>query len=208
VEVALQRGSRGQAVWAALVSRYPALGRLPEPSGYAINDEYVDGARPLQENDEVALIPPVSGGGEGRVAQHAPLIELTNGPIAIDRLLGEVADPGAGAVVLFLGVVRDNARGRRVDHLMYEAYETLARREMEKIAAAITARWPVARVAMIHRTGHLGVGEASVAVSVSAPHRAEAFEAARFAIDTLKATVPIWKKEIWEGGEAWVGAES
>jgi molybdopterin synthase catalytic subunit len=208
VEVALQRGSRGQAVWAALVSRYPALGRLPEPSGYAINDEYVDGARPLQENDEVALIPPVSGGGEGRVAQHAPLIEITNGPIPFDRLLGEVADPGAGAVVLFLGVVRDNARGRRVDHLIYEAYETLARREMEKIAAAITARWPVARVAMIHRTGHLGVGEASVAVSVSAPHRAEAFEAARFAIDTLKATVPIWKKEIWEGGEAWVGAES
>ena len=207
VEVALQPGSRGPAVWAALVSRYPALGRLPQPSGYAINDEYVDGAHPLEENDEVALIPPVSGGGEGVIAQRAPLIEITDGPIPIDRLLREVADPRAGALVLFVGVVRDNARGRRVDHLVYEAYGALARREMEKIAATIAARWPVTRVAMIHRTGRAEVGEASVAVGVSAPHRAPAFEAARFAIDTLKATVPIWKKEIWEGGEAWVGAE-
>jgi len=207
VEVALQRGSRGAAVWAALVSRYPALARLPEPAGYAINDEYVDGGRALEDDDEVALIPPVSGGGESRVTQRAPLIEMTDGPIPIDRLLGEVADPRAGAVVLFVGIVRDNARGRRVDHLVYEAYEALARREMEKIAATITSRWPVIRVAMVHRTGPLEVGEASVAVSVSAPHRAEAFEAARFAIDTLKMTVPIWKKEIWEGGEAWVGTE-
>ncbi len=154
----------------------------------------------------MALIPPVSGGGEAPGSRRAPLIEITDGPIAVDRILREVADPRAGAVVLFLGVVRDNARGRHVESLEYEAYEALARREMEKIAATIGARWPVTRVAMIHRTGHLEVGEASVAVGVSAPHRAEAFEAARFAIDTLKLTVPIWKKEIWEGGEAWVGA--
>jgi MoaE-MoaD fusion protein len=207
VELALERGSRGQTVWTALVSRYPALARLPAPSGYAVNDEYVDGGRPLQENDEVALIPPVSGGAVGSGPRRPPVIEITDGPIALDRVLREVADPRSGAIVLFLGVVRDNARGRRVDHLQYEAYETLARREMETIATTIASRWPGTHVVMIHRTGHLQVGEASVAISVSAPHRAEAFEAARFAIDTLKRTVPIWKKEVWEGGEAWVGAE-
>lgn len=209
LELALEGGSRGPAVWAALVARYPALARLPAPSGYAVNDEYVDGGQALQENDEVALIPPVSGGDGGddvHDAPHPPLIEITDGPIPLDRIVREVADPRAGAVVLFLGVVRDNARGRRVERLEYEAYEALARREMEKIAATIGARWPVIRVAMIHRTGRLKVGETSVAVSVSAPHRAEAFEAGRFAIDALKLTVPIWKKEIWEGGEAWVGS--
>jgi molybdopterin synthase catalytic subunit/molybdopterin converting factor small subunit len=203
VELALDNGDGGSAVWAALVSRFPALARLPKPSGYAVNDEYVHGTLALREHDEVAIIPPVSGGAVTRAA----LIEITDRPIQLDRLLGATADPGSGAVVVFLGVVRDNARGRRVDHLEYEAYDTLARREMEGIAEAIAARWPGARVAMIHRTGRLGVGEASVAISVSAPHRAEAFEAGRFAIDTLKQTVPIWKKEVWDGGEAWVGAE-
>jgi len=208
VELSLACGSRGQAVWTALVSRYPTLARLPEPSGYAVNDEYVDGGRLLRDDDEVALIPPVSGGDGAERPARPPLIELTDGPIAFDRLLREVADPRAGAVVLFLGVVRDNARGRRVNRLEYEAYEALARREMENIAAVIASRWPVIRLAMIHRTGQLKVGEASVAICVTAPHRAEAFEAARFAIDTLKLTVPIWKKEIWEGGEAWVGVEA
>ena len=206
IELALDGGSRGPAVWSALVARYPALARLPAPSGYAVNDEYVDGARPLRDDDEVALIPPVSGGDGTGELRRPPLIEITDGPIPVDRILQSVADPRAGAVVLFLGIVRDNARGRRVHHLEYEAYETLARREMEKIAATIAARWPLTGVAMIHRTGRLKVGEASVAIGVSAPHRAEAFEAGRFAIDALKLTVPIWKKEIWEGGESWVGA--
>lgn len=212
LELALDGAGGGQAVWAALVARYPALARLPTPSGYAVNDEYVDGLRPLREDDEVALIPPVSGGAGADTPPHAvprpALIEITVAPISVDRVLGAVADPAAGAVVLFLGVVRDNARGRRVTRLEYEAYEALARREMDKIAATIGARWPMTRVAIIHRIGHLTVGEASVLVGVSAPHRAEAFDAARFAIDTLKMTVPIWKKEIWESGEAWIGVEA
>ena len=203
VEIALKDGDRGPEVWAALVARFPALARQPSPAGYAVNDQYVDGTRVLREHDEVALIPPVSGGATAGLA----LIEISEQPIQFDRLLAAVADPRAGAVVLFLGVVRDNARGRRVDSLQYEAYETLARREMEHIAGTIAGRWPGTRIAIAHRTGRLKVGEASVAISVSAPHRAEAFEAARFAIDALKQTVPIWKKEIWEGGEAWVGAE-
>ncbi len=253
VEVPLEEGAGGPALWAALVARYPALARLPAPAGYAVNDEYVQEARPLRESDEVALIPPVSGGdgtprpgaahggaaradGAGTQGQdprdttgaaaaresradarvegpqdgagRRPAIEITDRPISVDRLLDAAADPRAGAIVLFLGVVRDHARGRRVRHLEYEAYEALARREMERIAAAVRERWPVARIAIAHRTGRLQVGEASVAIAVSAPHRPEAFEAARFAIDTLKQTVPIWKKEVWEGGEAWVGAEA
>lgn len=201
VELPLPDDADGAALWTALVARYPSLGTLPPPSGFAIDDEYVSGNRPLRGAAEVALIPPVSGGGP------AITIELTEGPISTDRVLAAVADPRAGAVVLFLGVVRDNARGRRVDHLVYEAYEALARRELEKIAGTLTARWPIARVAISHRTGRLAVGETSVAVAVAAPHRAEAFEAGRFAIDTLKQTVPIWKKEVWEGGAAWIGAE-
>ena len=201
MELALKDGDRGPAVWAALVVRFPALAGLPSPSGYAINDEYVDGTRVLRENDEVALIPPVSGGATASLA----LIEIVERPIQLDRLLSVVAHPGAGAIVVFLGVVRDNARGRRVDHLHYEAYEALARREMERIAAAIAERWPGTRVAMIHRTGRLEVGEASVAIGVSAPHRAEAFEACRHGIERLKDDVPIWKKEQLTSGEAhWV----
>lgn len=202
VELPLHDDADGAALWTALVARYPGLRTLPPPSGYAINDEYVAGNRPLRGAAEVALIPPVSGGDDGAVT-----VELTGGPISTDRVLRAVADPRAGAVVLFLGVVRDNARGRRVDHLVYEAYETLARREMAKIAAAVTERWPVTRIAIVHRTGRLEVGEPSVAVAVSAPHRREAFEAGRYTIDTLKQTVPIWKKEVWEGGAAWIGAE-
>ncbi len=219
VELPVHDDADGAALWTALVARYPGLRTLPPPSGYAIDDEYVSGNRPLRGAGEVALIPPVSGGAGPTPARrgrrtaepdHPPtrpvaVVELTDGPISTDRVLRAVADPRAGAVVLFLGVVRDNARGRRVDHLIYEAYETLARRELEKIAATVTERWPVTRVAIVHRTGRLGVGEASVAVAVSAPHRREAFEAGRYTIDTLKQVVPIWKKEVWEGGAAWVG---
>jgi molybdopterin synthase catalytic subunit/molybdopterin converting factor small subunit len=202
VQVPLEDGAGGQALWTALVTRYPALGSLPAPAGYAVNDEYVRDLRALKESDRVALIPPVSGGEE-----RPPLLELVDRPISVDRILHEAADPRAGAVVLFLGTVRDNARGRRVQHLTYEAYEALARREMERIAAMVAERWPVTRVVIVHRTGRLQVGDISVAIGVSAPHRAEAFDAGRFAIDTLKTTVPIWKKEVWEGGEAWVGTE-
>jgi molybdopterin synthase catalytic subunit len=135
-------------------------------------------------------------------------VDLQSGPISTDDLLGRVRDPRAGAVVLFLGTVRQNARNdQRIVHLEYEAYEALARREMERIAHQIAERWPALGVAIVHRTGRLGVGEISVAVAVSSPHRKDAFEAGKYAIDTLKVTVPIWKKEVWEGGAAWVGAD-
>lgn len=191
-------GSTPAQVWDLLRARYPGLGALPTPFAYAVNDEYVPPDTILRERDELVLVPPVSGGGN---------VDLVDGPIDINALLNRVKDPQAGAVVLFLGTVRDNREGRRVHHLEYEAYQTIALREMERVAAEATRRWPVLRIAMTHRLGTLAVGDVSVAIAVSSPHRKDAFEAGKFAIDTLKQTVPIWKKEVWDGGEVWVGSE-
>ncbi len=184
--------------WERLRHLHPVLTRLPGPA-FAVGDRYVPADHPLREGDEVTLIPPVSGG-----SVH---VDLVHSPIDVEGLLRRVRHPNAGAVVLFLGTVRDNAEGPRVQYLDYEAYETLARAEMERIAKEAERRWPVLGVALEHRVGRLEVGEVSVAVAVCAPHRREAFEAGRFLIDALKARVPIWKKEVWESGSRWVGVE-
>ncbi len=133
---------------------------------------------------------------------------ITSDPLSLDILLKEVSHPGAGAVILFLGVVRDNNEDRSVNYLEYEAHEVAARASMEQIGQEAERRWPGARIAAAHRIGRLEIGEASVLVGASAPHRAEAFEAARYVIDTLKAESPIWKKEVFEGGEVWIGEGS
>ena len=166
----------------------------------ALNMAFVPWDTPVKDGDELALIPPVSGGAETAAA----LIEVTAEPLDARRVEAAVAHPGAGGVCTFTGVVRDNARGRAVTHLEYEAYAEMAESEMRKIAAEIAHRWPQARVAMVHRTGRLEIGEASVVVSVACPHRAEAFEACRYGIDALKETVPIWKKEYAADGESWI----
>lgn len=197
LELEVDGNATPAGVWAGLLGRYPQLSGLPSPA-FAVGDAYVRPDHPLREGDEVVFIPPVSGGG-------AVFTDLTEDPVSVDDLLRRVRHPAAGAVVLFLGTVRQNAGGPRVLYLDYEAYPALARKEMERIAAEVTERWPVLAVAMVHRTGRLEVGEVSVAVAVSAPHRREAFEAGRYAIDTLKVRVPIWKKEVWETGARWVG---
>lgn len=184
-------------VWETLTGTYPKLRRLPRPSGFAINEEYVSGESQLKSGDELVLIPPISGGS----------IALVEAPIDVNAVLREIRHPQAGAIVLFLGTVRDNNQGRHVEHLEYEAYQEMALREMEHVAEEAQHRWPLLGISIAHRLGHLDVGEISVAIAVSAAHRKEAFEAGRFAIDTLKQTVPIWKKEVWEGGEVWVGTE-
>jgi molybdopterin synthase catalytic subunit len=153
----------------------------------------------VNAGDEVAFIPPVSGG-----AVNEPLIEITTKPLDARRLEAAVAHAGAGAICTFTGVVRDQSQGKSVTHLEYEAYAGMAATEMRRIATEISARWQRTRVAMAHRTGSLAIGEASVVVSVSAPHRAEAFEACRWGIDTLKESVPIWKKEFASDGSYWV----
>jgi molybdopterin converting factor subunit 1 len=162
----------------------------------AVNLAVREPAVVLRDGDEVAFLPPVSGGA-GRCW-------LSESPITLDEAVARVAGPDAGGIVTFVGAVRNRARGRDIDHLEYDAYPAMAEREMERIADAATERWPGVRVSIGHRSGHLEIGEIAVVVAAAAPHRAEAFEACRFAIDTLKETVPIWKKEIATDGEYWV----
>jgi molybdopterin synthase catalytic subunit len=134
-------------------------------------------------------------------------VNIVREPIDCARLLAAVGDPTCGASVLFVGSTRDHNEGRRVVRLEYEAYEEMALQEMNRIARAALTQWRLGKLAMIHRLGPVPLGEASVAVAASAPHRADAFAAARFAIDELKKTVPIWKKEVFDGGEVWIGLQ-
>jgi molybdopterin converting factor subunit 1 len=192
-------------IWQGLLAEFPDLGGHRDGVGYAVNHEYVkDDYRP-RDRDEVAFIPPVSGGAD------APWI----GPIAIGRetidvaaLERAVAQPSAGAIVTFAGTTRQDNAGRRVIRLEYEAYAPMALSEMRKLAREAGTRWKIVRIAIQHRIGPVAIGETSVAIAVAAAHRAEAFEACRFAIDRLKEIVPIWKKEFFEGGELWVGCQT
>jgi molybdopterin synthase catalytic subunit len=180
-------------VWAAL-----GLGDEPDGLLYAVNREYADRAHELADGDEVALIPPVSGGA----------FRITEQPLSLDDVVEEVADESAGAVATFLGTVRRESRGRTVLYLEYEAYADMAEDVMAQIAADLERRYELWAVAMHHRVGRVEIGEPSVAIAVSAPHRADALAACREAIDTLKQTVPLWKKEVYEGGEEWLGRGS
>jgi molybdopterin synthase catalytic subunit len=133
------------------------------------------------------------------------MFEITDQPISLESLVNTVTRPSSGAIATFLGVVREQTRGRQVRYLEYEAYREMAIPKMREIAEEIRRKWEVDEIAMVHRIGHLVIGEASVAIAVSAPHRHQALAACAYAIDRLKETVPIWKKEVWTDGEEWVG---
>src|SRR2546426_9007935 len=210
VRVDVPEGSTPRQVWDRLLDRYPRLLSLPKPHAFAINEEYVQEGHALRELDELILLPPVSGGA--RKSSQSPQssetwVELVEQVIDVNTLLQRVRHPRAGAVVLFLGTVRDNDRGRHVKFLEYEAYRPIALKEMGRVAEEARQRWPLLGIAIVHRLGHLEIGDISVAIAVSSEHRKEAFEAGRYAIDSLKQTVPIWKKEVWDAGETWIGSE-
>jgi molybdopterin synthase catalytic subunit len=195
----LAGGSTVADAYAELGRLHPALDSRRESVRAAVNQEFAGWDRVLAEGDEVAFIPPVSGGSDAGV-----LFELTDRPLDARRLEAAVARAGAGAICTFTGVVRDNSRGRETIRLEYEAYPGMAESQMRAIATEISERWPEARVAMAHRTGVLEIGEASVVVSVSCPHRGDAIAACKWGIDRLKETVPVWKKEFFAGGEVWI----
>jgi molybdopterin synthase catalytic subunit len=192
-ELELPDGARAADVWPAL-----ALGDEPAGLLYAVNKDYADLERTLADGDEVALIPPVSGGD----------FRLSEAPLTLDAVVGEVADERAGAIATFTGTTRIHSRGRTVLYLEYEAYPGMAESVMEQIAAQLTEKHEVLAVAIHHRVGRVDIGEPSVVIAVSAPHRAAALAACAEAIDTLKETVPLWKKEVYEGGEEWIGRGS
>ncbi len=187
-------GDIGEAVF----RRFPQLADLRDSVIYAVNAEYVQADFPVRRGDDVALIPPVSGGAED------PFFRIRDEPLDIGAMHDLVLRPSAGAVSLFVGVVRDNNRGRAVDHLVYEAYPAMARKVMRGIADEIRERWEVSEIAMQQRTGRLEIGEASVVIAVSSPHRRDGIEACRYGIDRLKQIVPIWKKEVWTDGAHWI----
>ncbi len=170
----------------------------------SVNAEYARPAHILRDGDEVGLLPPVSG---GLLADNALLIALTREPIDAPRLIASAKEGEDGAVVVFDGIVRNNTRGRQTLHLDYEAYEEMALRQMSELAAEGHARFHVRHIAIVHRLGRLTVGETSVLIVVASAHRAQAYEASRFLIDTLKKTVPIWKKETFVDGAVWSDGE-
>jgi molybdopterin synthase catalytic subunit len=179
---------------------WDALGLGEEPAGllYARNKEYVERGEPLAAGDEVAVIPPVSGGD----------FRLSETPLSVEAVVREVESDDAGAVATFIGTTRRHSRGRTVLHLDYEAYEGMAEAMMRRLADDLAAKHDLLAVAIHHRVGRVEVGETSVVIAVSSAHRAAALEACREAIDTLKVSVPLWKKEVYEGGEEWIGQGS
>ena len=207
VVVRLFAGLRERAGWASreveaatVADVWPQLELGDEPEGllYAVNREYAEPGRELQDGDEVALIPPVSGGD----------FRVTEEPLSLEAVVAEVADERAGGIATFTGTVRRQSRGREVTHLEYEAYAEMAEDVIGQIAADLLARHELCAVAIHHRVGRVEIGEASVVIAVSAPHRQSALASCREAIDTLKETVPLWKKEVYEGGEEWIGRGS
>jgi molybdopterin synthase catalytic subunit len=176
------------------------LGLGDEPAGllYARNRAYVDRAGTLAPGDEVAVIPPVSGGD----------FRLSAESLSVDAAVAEVRDRAAGAIATFVGTTRAHSRGREVIHLEYEAYEGMAEQVMSDLAAQLVERHGLRKVAIHHRIGRVDIGETSVVIAVSAPHRAAALAACKDAIDELKVSVPLWKKETYVGGEEWIGQGS
>lgn len=197
----VSEGESVEGLWRTYQGRYPGLAAATASMRIAVNEEFVSLARALREGDEIAVMPPVSGGSGD------DFYRITRAPIRAAELAAELKAPADGAVVTFEGIVREQSQGRRTLYLEYEAYEPMATRKMEEIGREARSRFEIDSMGMAHRVGRLEIGETSVAIVVTAPHRGPAFEACRFAIDRLKLTVPIWKKEHFEDGAVWAEGE-
>lgn len=223
----IAEGTTVEQLWDAYRAAHARLGNLR--AAYGVNQKLAKPEQVLRDGDEVGFLPPVSGGTgqaksknrKGKSAKskakskkrtHPPTHShtilpdafITRQPLNLAALVKQVEFPGAGAILTFSGVVRDNARGKSVDHLEYEAYPEMAEQTMREIIAEIKTRWADARVAMAHRVGRLAIEQASLIIVVAAPHRPEAYAASRYAIERIKAILPVWKKEFARDSDYWV----
>jgi len=194
--VEVPEGSTADDLRRLLARDHPSFEEMADRLRISVNYEFVQGEIALSEGDEVAFLPPVSGGSGSHTVSSEPL--------DVGSVVNRVIGPDIGGIVSFIGTVRDTSRGHSIRHLEYDAYPEMAEREIRKITDHAAQRWPGTRVAVAHRRGRLEVGEIAVVVAAGAPHRGDAFAAARYTIDTLKQQVPIWKKEVTTDGEYWV----
>jgi molybdopterin synthase catalytic subunit len=199
-----------------ILSDHPTLNRFGKSLLLAVNQQYAEPKRELHEGDELAIFPPVSGGSAERAGTAAivpassaekDFFELTTETIDVAAVARRVVLPECGATVTLDGYAREWTRGRRTLYLIYETYQAMALSEMKRLGEQAHEKFDIAHIGIVHRTGRLEIGETSVVISVSAPHRAAAFQACEWAIRELKRTVPIWKKEVFEDGEVWVEGE-
>lgn len=210
----LSEGARVEDLFERYGRRFPKLGDFRSSIAASVNLEYADWRAALAQGDEVAFLPPVSGGqgdgqaGGGQTAPADDVYQLVRQPINAREIVESVKGQEDGAVVIFDGFVRNSFQGRRTLYLEYEAYEPMAYAKMREIGTQLRAQFPIHRIAIYHRLGRLEIGETSVLIAVSSAHRREAFEACRYAIDTLKRAVPIWKKEHFVGGDVWAEGET
>ena len=201
----LSEGARLDDLFERYGRRFPKLSDFRSSIAASVNQEYASWRAPLSPNDEVAFLPPVSGGQQTALAEDLYL--LTHDPIPTDEILTSVKSPEDGALCAFDGFVRNHSRGRRTLYLEYEAYEPMALAKIREIGAHIRDHYSIRRLAIVHRLGRLEIGDTSVLIVVASAHRAAAFDACRYAIDTLKRTVPIWKKEFFADGAVWADGD-
>ena len=197
MDLALEAPATVSSAFQSLKERFEKLERFGRSLLFAVNQEYATPDTQLKENDELAVFPPVSGGSHD-------FFELTVEPIDVGEVARRVVLPECGATVTLDGYAREWTKGKHTLYLVYEAYDAMALTEMQRLAAEAHQQFEIAHIGIVHRTGRIEIGETSVVIAVSAPHRRAAFQACEWAIKELKRTVPIWKKEIFEGGEEWV----
>ena len=208
LELSLDAPATVSSAFQKLVARFAPLERFGRSLLFAVNQEYATPDTVLKENDELAVFPPVSGGSCDYRCPY-DFFELTTEPIDVGQVARRVVLPECGATVTLDGYAREWTKGKRTLYLVYEAYDQMALSEMERLGAEAHKQFEIAHLGIVHRTGRLEIGETSVVIAASAPHRKAAFQACEWAIKELKRTVPIWKKEVFQDGEIWVeGSES